>query len=96
MTQQQRQNGKGHPLFARQYPSAPEIDRLLEAFEKGDYATVRLDAPKVAASATDPRVADAARDLAKRTLPDPMALYLIGLTMALFVFLSAWFFLHKH
>jgi hypothetical protein len=94
MMQQQSRDGDAHPPFARQYPRTPEIDRLLEAFERGDYATVRVDAPKVAAGATDPQVAAAARDLAKRTLPDPMALYLMGLTLALLVFLSAWFLLH--
>ena len=85
----------GHPPFARQYPSTPELDRLLEAFEHGDYATVRAEAPKLAAAAADPRVAAAARDLAKRTLPDPLALYLMALTLGLLVFLSAWAFLHK-
>jgi hypothetical protein len=96
MTQQPQRDEDDRPRFARHFPSVPEIERLLEAFEKGDYATVRLDAPKVAAAATDPEVAAAARELANRTKPDPMALYLMGLTLALFVFLSAWFFLHKH
>jgi hypothetical protein len=96
MTQQQPRDGDGRPLFARQYPHTPDLDRLLEAFEKGDYGTVRTDAPKVAAAAADPRVAAAARDLKRRTLPDPTALYLMALTLALFVALSAWFLMHKH
>jgi hypothetical protein len=95
MAQQQPKGGDGHPQFARQYPRTPDIDRLLRAFENGDYETVRLDAPKVAAAAKDPLEAAAARDLARRTLPDPMALYIMALTLALFVFLSAWVFLHK-
>jgi hypothetical protein len=95
MTQQQSRDGDGHRPFARQYPRTPEIDRLLRAFENGDYAKVRLDAPRVAANATDPREASAARELQRRTLPDPTALYLMALTLALLVFLSAWFFLHK-
>jgi len=93
---EQADNGDSRPPFARQYPRTAEIDRLLRAFGRGDYATVRLEAPKVAAEATDPRVAAAARDLRRRTLPDPMALYLMGLALALLAFLSAWFFLHKH
>ena len=96
MAKQQPQDGDSRPLFARQYPRAPAIDRLLQAFARGDYATVRLEAPKVAAGATDPQVAAAARDLQKRIRPDPAALYLMGLTLVLLVFLGAWFFLHKH
>jgi hypothetical protein len=96
MTQQKSGDGEARPPFARQYPRTPEIDRLLEAFEKGDYGTVRLDAPKVAAAATDPQVAAAARDMQRRTSADPLALYLMGLTLALFVFLSGWFLLHRH
>jgi hypothetical protein len=95
MTEPERHDTGGRPPFAGHYPRTPEIDRLLGAFESGDYATVRSDAPKVAACATDPQVAEAARDLVRRTLPDPIALYLMGLTLALFAVLSIWFFLHQ-
>jgi hypothetical protein len=84
------------PLFARAYPRTPEIDALLAAFEAGNYARVREEAPKVAESATDPKVAAAARDLRRRIDPDPLQLYLLALTAGLLLFLTAWFFWHQH
>ena len=82
--------------FARAYPSAPELDRLLAAFSAGNYAEVRRLAPALAAKATDPAVRDAIRDVRRRVDPDPLAFYLLGLTFALLAFVTAWAYLHKH
>jgi hypothetical protein len=69
---------------------------LVRAFEAGDYSTVRKEAGGLAERATDPAVRNAARDLRRRIEPDPAQLYLLLLTLALFVFLVAWFYLHRH
>ena len=82
--------------FTRSFPDDPELKRLVEAFESGDYYTVRTGAPALAESASNPEVKKAALELRRRIEPDPAQLYLLGLTLALLVFLVAWFYLHKH
>jgi hypothetical protein len=84
------------PEFARAFPDDPELKRLLAAFEAGDYRSVRAQAPKLAERTGDAAIRKAALDLKRRTEPDPVQLYLLGLTLALLVFLTAWFYLHKH
>jgi hypothetical protein len=82
--------------FTRWFPDDPELKRLVQAFETGDYYTVRTGAPALAERATDPEVKKAALELRRRIEPDPAQLYLLGLTFALLVFLVIWFYLHKH
>jgi hypothetical protein len=82
--------------FAKGFPDDPELGRLLRAFEAGDYRTVRADAPKLAEQTKDTRVRDAALDLRRRIEPDPIQIYLLGLTLALLAFLTAWFYLHRN
>jgi hypothetical protein len=84
------------PPFARKYPRTAELDALLSAFEAGNYAKVRTEAPKLAERTDDPEVAGAARDLRRRIDPDPLQLYLLALTAALLLFLTVWFFTHPH
>jgi hypothetical protein len=79
--------------FARTFPEDPELARLVAAFEAGDYRTVRDQAPKLAERTADPLVRQAALDLRRRIDPDPLQLYLLGLTLALLAFLTAWFYL---
>jgi hypothetical protein len=86
----------GRPPFARKYPRTEDLDALLAAFEAGNYAKVRADAPKLAERASDPEVARALRDLRRRIEPDPLQIYLLAITAALLVFLTVWFFLHRH
>ncbi len=81
--------------FARDYPNDPELGHLVAAFESGDYQKVRLEAPKLAESTQDPLVRKAALDLRRRIEPDPVQLYLLGLTLVLLVFLSAWFYIQQ-
>jgi hypothetical protein len=80
--------------FARSFPDDPELGRLVAAFEAGDYHTVREEAPKLAERTQDPLVRQAALDLRRRIDPDPVQLYLLGLTLALLLFLTAWFYFH--
>jgi hypothetical protein len=77
------------PRFARDFPRTPELDALVEAFARGDYARVRADALGLA-SHDDPLVRDAARTLVDRTKPDPLVLILLGIAATLFVVIAAW------
>ncbi len=82
--------------FTSSFPEDPELQRLVASFEAGDYHTVRIEAPKLAARAENPEVRKAALELRKRIDPDPVQLYLLGLTLLLLVFLVAWFYAHQH
>jgi hypothetical protein len=85
------------PGFAEAYPRHPELDRLLDAFERGDYAAVRAGAPRLAESAKDEDVRRAARELRLRIDPDPLAAWLLLVAAALLVFLAGWYWRHpKH
>ncbi|HKQ70338.1 MAG TPA: hypothetical protein VJT73_13405 [Polyangiaceae bacterium] len=82
--------------FTRSFPPDADLERLVAAFEAGDYLTVRNEAPKLAGRTENPDVKKAALDLRRRLEPDPVQLYLLGLTFALLAFLTAWFYLHRH
>jgi hypothetical protein len=78
------------PAFARNFPDDPELRELVQAFERGAHNVVRDRAPKLAASTTNPEVAEAARELRRRLEADPLAVKLLMAAIALLVFLSAW------
>jgi hypothetical protein len=82
--------------FTRSFPDDPELNRLVQAFETGDYNAVRIGAPALAESTSDPRVRKAAVELRRRIEPAAAQLYLLGLTLALLIFLVAWVYLHQH
>lgn len=84
------------PAFAKGFPRDAELDALVRAFELGNYAFVRAEAPKLAARATDEKIAAAARELRKRLDPDPLAYALLALTTALLAFLTGWFLWHRY
>jgi hypothetical protein len=84
------------PPFARGYPRDPALDRLLDAFLKGNHALVFEQAPELARSTHDPEIARAALDLHRRLRPDPLALAMLGGTGALLLLLSLWFYAHRH
>lgn len=83
------------PLFAQGWPVTPELDRLLAAFERGNYDYVRTEAPKVAKQAEDPAVRAAALDLRRRIDPAPLAGILIFVAVGLLVVLAGHY-LGKH
>lgn len=83
------------PLFAQGWPASPELDRLLLAFERGNYAYVRSEAPRVAERASDPAVKAAAVDLRRRIDPAPLAGILVIIAIGLLVVLAAHY-LGKH
>src|SRR5690606_22433142 len=90
------EEGFERPAFAERFPRHPELDALVRAFEEGDYARVRVEAPALAERVDDVAVAAAARELRKRIDPDPLAYVMLALTAALLVFLIGWFYLHQH
>jgi len=84
------------PIFAAEFPRDGELDALVEAFARGDYAAVRAGAPKLAASAADEDVRAAARMLRERIEPDPMGKTLILIAAVLLAFLAWWYLGHAH
>ena len=76
------------PAFAVAYPRDDELDRLVEAFERGNFKLVRGEAEALADRTKDDGVREAALDLRRRLNPDPIATYLllIGVTLVLFLY----------
>jgi hypothetical protein len=82
--------GEERPEFLLQYPDDPELALLMQAFEAGDFATVRKQAPELIRRATDPAVRRAAHELRERIDPDPLLIVLLVFACSLFVFLVVW------
>jgi hypothetical protein len=79
--------GRERPLFLTEFPEDPELSRLVAAFEAGNYALIRGDAERLAERTEDVRIRDAALELRRRIDPDPLIKYLLGLAVALLLFL---------
>lgn len=79
----------GFPGFAGAFPRHPELDALVVAYARGDYATVRAKAPDLAKS-DDADVARAAKVLRERVEADPGAKLLFLFTAVLLAFLTVW------
>ncbi|MBX3219652.1 MAG: hypothetical protein KF795_03965 [Labilithrix sp.] len=84
----------GFPRFAKDFPHHAELDALVAAFARGDYARVREGAPRLVASTEDEDVKRAATMLRARIEPDPASRALFLFAAALLVFLSAWWVAH--
>lgn len=82
--------------FAAAYPEHPELDALLDAFEAGNYAWVREQAPALAKRSEDPAISRAARDLVSRLSPDPLAVRMLIGAGLLLLFLIYWFYSDHH
>ncbi len=82
------------PSFAAEFPASPELDALVDAFARGDYAHVRAEGPKLQSASADEAVRAAARVLVERTQPDPLAVRLLLLTGVLLVVLTGWWIVH--
>jgi hypothetical protein len=85
-----RPDGRERPAFLLAFPTDPELERLIRAFELGNYAQVRKAAPELAQRTTDAKVRAAAEELARRIEPDPLVKVLLGLSIALLVVLTLW------
>jgi hypothetical protein len=83
-------NGNERPVFLLDFPEDPELERLIAAFEAGDYAEVRRVAPGVAERAQDPDVRAAALELRRRIDPDPLSSYIVVISVVLLLFLLVW------
>ncbi len=84
------------PTFAQAFPRSADLDALVDAFARGDYASVRAHAPEVERSSDDPAVKAAARTLVERTRPDPLAVALLAIAAVLLAVLAGWAFVHGH
>jgi len=88
-------DGRERPGFLLEFPADPELQRLVRAFEAGNYEAVREGAPKLAAKTEDPAVRGAARELRRRIDPDPLMKYLLWVAVGLFVFV-VWYTYQNH
>lgn len=87
---------EGVPAFALSFPVDAELERLVAAFEAGDYALVRDAAPKLARQTESDEVRRAARELRRRVDPDPLMVYLLGVAALLLGVLAYWYWSHPH
>ena len=84
----------GRPAFAKDFPADPALAVLVDAFARGDYRTVRDEAPRLAATTTDADVKRAVELLRARIEPDPTSRLLFLLAVALLAFLTIWWVTH--
>ncbi len=80
--------------FASHFPDDPELASLLAAFDRGDYARVRRDAPRLASRTPNDAVRAAALELRSRIDPDPTSRALLLVAIALFVVLAGYYLSH--
>jgi hypothetical protein len=66
----------------------------VEAFAAGNYAKVRAGTAELIARSEDDEIRRAAGELRQRVQPDPLALWLLGLTALLLAFLTGWWIAH--
>ncbi len=76
------------PFFARAYPRSPELEPLIVAFDRGNYALVRTDARALADKTSDVAVKAAAEDLLRRTRPDSLSSALVLIALGLLVYIA--------
>lgn len=88
-------DGRERPGFSLDFPDDPELQRLVRAFEVGNYEAVRTGAPRLAEATEDAAVRVAARELRRRINPDPLMKYLLWVAVALFVFV-VWYTYQNH
>jgi hypothetical protein len=74
--------------FLDGFPAHPELDRLVSAFETGNYLLIRQEAKGLAQRSDDPAVRAAALELRRRIDPDPMAKYILLASLLLLVALT--------
>ena len=82
------------PSFASDFPRGAELDALVDAFARGDYARVRAEAPRLAGSTEDAAIRRAAQMLAERTKPDPLAVGLLAVTGILLLVVTTYWVMH--
>jgi hypothetical protein len=88
--------GPKRARFRETLPDDAALRELAEAFEAGNYARVRAEAPKLAKSSEREDVRAAAADLARRIEPDPLVKYLFVLAVLLLLAIAAFAYGHGH
>lgn len=84
-------DGRERPAFIFQYPRHdPQLNRLVDAFERGDFRLVGRGAKTLANTTADTEVQRAALDLLKRTQPHPLVRLFLLSAFLLFTFLVGW------
>ena len=83
------------PTFAKSYPAHPKLDKLLTAYQAGNFGYVRSHAQELA-QGDDDELAAAAADLRRRIEPHPLATVLWALGLALLVLLYGYYLMAAH
>jgi hypothetical protein len=86
-------NGRERPRFLLRFPLDPELDRLVAAFEAGNYAEVRRAAPELAERAELPEVRRAADELLRRIEPDQLLKLYLAVAVALLLAVASYAYL---
>jgi hypothetical protein len=82
--------GEERPAFLLEYPRDPELEVLIAAYERGDFARVRDEAPGLARRTPDEAIRSAALELRRRTQPDRLLVFFLLLSIGLLLFLVVW------
>jgi hypothetical protein len=82
--------GRDRPRFLLKFPEDPELEELMAAFEAGNFAAVRAEAPRLIERTERPEVKRAAEELLRRIEPDPLVKFLLGVAVFLFVAVVAY------
>jgi hypothetical protein len=79
------------PAFAEDFPRTADLDEVVGAFARGDYARVRAASDSARTVERRPDgVRKAARALFDRTRPDPLAVALLVIAGLLLVTMATW------
>ena len=89
-------DGVERPRFLLSFPPDPQLDQLVEAFEKGDYWTVRQETDALIEKTDDEDVREAALELRERIEPDPLMRYLLVGSVVLLIALTFFAYHHGH
>lgn len=84
------------PGFAAHFPRDEELDRLVRAFNDGDYRRVREEAPALASRTKDAAIRSAAQELRERIDPSRASLVMLVLAAVLLALLAGYYWTHKH
>jgi hypothetical protein len=76
--------GRDRPAFLLRFPEDPELEPLISAFEVGNYAKVREQAPRLVERSESLEVKAAAAELLRRIEPDPLVKMLLAVAIGLF------------
>jgi hypothetical protein len=82
------------PAFAKEFPRIADLDDVVAAFARGDYASVRAQAIRLEQASPDPIVREAARVLFDRTRPDPLAVTMLVIAALLLATVASWWMAH--